>query len=285
MSILKDDAPKVQSHDLDKNSNGYTSLDEIINKIRTASANKKKWLRIFLNKEEKNKFEKEEYYKKNQSQKGYEEKSESVGIGDFDTSDLIVRNYALYKKLMMIVKALEGKGLARELNKVGLLSTNDKVMDVLRRLEDKDISELSEMQVKEAILESDLDERANLNQDLDNNGRDDKIDNALKRKYLSSIDDIRKDYRFDVSCQGSVPQAIEAFLESSGFEDSIRTAISIGGDSDTIGAITGSLSEAYYGIPMEIQDKVVPYLDDGLKKVVDCFYSNKAIFNSKAKNM
>ncbi len=198
MSILKDDAPKVQSHDLDKNSNGYTSLDEIINKIRTASVNKKKWLRIFLNKEEKNKFEKEEYYKKNQSQKGYEEKSEGVGIGDFDTSDLIVRNYALYKKLMMIVKALEGKGLARERNKVGLLSTNDKVMDVLRRLEDKDISELSEMQVKEAILESDLDERANLNQDLDNNGRDDKIDNALKRKYLSSIDDIRKDYERDL---------------------------------------------------------------------------------------
>ena len=108
-------------------------------------------------------------------------------------------------------------------------------------------------------------------------------DNYYKLNF--KIDDIRKDYRFDVSCQGSVPQAIEAFLESSSFEDSIRTAISIGGDSDTIGAITGSLSEAYYGIPMEIQDKVVFYLDDGLKKVVDGFYSNKSIFDSRTKNM
>jgi ADP-ribosylglycohydrolase len=61
-----------------------------------------------------------------------------------------------------------------------------------------------------------------------------------------SIDGIRESYIFDVSCQGSVPQAIVAFLESSGFEDAIRNAISIGGDSDTIAAITGGIAAAYY---------------------------------------
>ncbi|MDY6065206.1 MAG: ADP-ribosylglycohydrolase family protein [Finegoldia sp.] len=61
-----------------------------------------------------------------------------------------------------------------------------------------------------------------------------------------SLESIRPGYSFDVSCQGSVPQALVAFLESTDFEDSIRNAISIGGDSDTIGAITGSIALPYY---------------------------------------
>ena len=68
-----------------------------------------------------------------------------------------------------------------------------------------------------------------------------------------TLDGIRDDYRFDVSCQGSVPQAIMAFLESTSFEDAIRNAISVGGDSDTIAAICGGIAEAYYGIPTEIR--------------------------------
>ncbi len=64
-----------------------------------------------------------------------------------------------------------------------------------------------------------------------------------------ALDEIRPSYKFDVSCQGSVPQSITAFLESVDFEDAIRNAISIGGDSDTIAAITGSIAEAAYGIP------------------------------------
>ena len=59
-------------------------------------------------------------------------------------------------------------------------------------------------------------------------------------------DDIRETYEFDETCQGSVPEAIICFLESKDFEDAIRTAISIGGDSDTIAAMTGSITEAYY---------------------------------------
>lgn len=62
------------------------------------------------------------------------------------------------------------------------------------------------------------------------------------------INDIRAAYRFNETCQETVPQAIECFLESTSFEDVIRTAISLGGDSDTIAAITGAIADAYYGV-------------------------------------
>ncbi len=84
-----------------------------------------------------------------------------------------------------------------------------------------------------------------------------------------TLDEIRDDYRFDVSCQGSVPQAIEAFLESESFEDSIRNAVSIGGDSDTIGAITGGIAEAYYGVPEDMTYKAKEYLDSYLKDMLE----------------
>ena len=83
-----------------------------------------------------------------------------------------------------------------------------------------------------------------------------------------TLDEIRPTYRFDVSCQGSVPQAIIAFLESKDFEDAIRNAISLGGDSDTIAAITGSIAEAAYGIPNWIKEKALSYLDEPLKDVL-----------------
>jgi len=67
---------------------------------------------------------------------------------------------------------------------------------------------------------------------------------------------IRPDYKFDVSCQGTVPPAIQAFLESTSFEDTIRNAISLGGDSDTVAAITGAIAEAYYGIPDEMREHI-----------------------------
>lgn len=76
-----------------------------------------------------------------------------------------------------------------------------------------------------------------------------------------TIDKIRDDYQFDVSCQGSVPVALEAFFESTDFEDAIRTAISVGGDSDTIAAMTGAIAEAFYGVPEELIDLAIDYLD------------------------
>ena len=83
-----------------------------------------------------------------------------------------------------------------------------------------------------------------------------------------SLDEIRKNYEFDETCQGSVPQAIVAFLESTDFEDAIRNAISIGGDSDTIAAITGSIAEAAYGISEDMKEMALSYLDEPLKDVL-----------------
>jgi ADP-ribosylglycohydrolase len=83
------------------------------------------------------------------------------------------------------------------------------------------------------------------------------------------IDEIRVSYRFDETCQGTVPQAIEAFLESTSFEDAIRTAISLGGDSDTLAAITGGIAEAYYGVPEDIEARARGYLDDELRPIYD----------------
>ena len=82
------------------------------------------------------------------------------------------------------------------------------------------------------------------------------------------LDDIRNNYTFDVSCQGTVPQAFEAFFESTSFEDAIRNAISIGGDSDTIAAITGGIAEAYYGIPNSIRKKALTFLDQKLLSIL-----------------
>lgn len=82
-----------------------------------------------------------------------------------------------------------------------------------------------------------------------------------------SLNEIRPVYYFNATCQGTVPQAIIAFLESTDFEDAIRNAVSLGGDSDTLAAITGSMAEAAYGIPDWIQDKACSYLDKPLKDV------------------
>lgn len=87
-----------------------------------------------------------------------------------------------------------------------------------------------------------------------------------------TLDEIRDSYKFDETCQGSVPQAFEAFFESVNFEDAIRNAISIGGDSDTIAAITGSIAEAYYGVPEWMIKKVKGlYLPNYLIDVAEDF--------------
>lgn len=87
------------------------------------------------------------------------------------------------------------------------------------------------------------------------------------------LDSIRDWYRFDVTCQGSVPQAIIAFLEAKDFEDAIRNAISIGGDSDTIACITGSIAEAKFGVPDHLKDYVKTKLDEFLYSTVSRYYT------------
>ncbi len=93
--------------------------------------------------------------------------------------------------------------------------------------------------------------------------------------------DIRASYTFDVSCQGSVPQALEAFFESTSFEDAIRNAISIGGDSDTIAAITGGIAEAYYGIPADIRKLALTFLDAKQLEILNAFESRYGIVLEK----
>ncbi len=86
-----------------------------------------------------------------------------------------------------------------------------------------------------------------------------------------TLDEIRESYRFNETCQDTVPQALEAFLESVDFEDAIRNAISVGGDSDTLAAITGGLAEAYYGIPRALREQAMTYLDPELCDIVEAF--------------
>lgn len=82
-----------------------------------------------------------------------------------------------------------------------------------------------------------------------------------------TCDEIRPDYEFDVSCQGSVPQAITAFLDGESWEDVVRTAVSLGGDSDTIGAMAGSIAEGFYGIPDELVSLCLKKLPEDLANV------------------
>ncbi|MDR2855359.1 MAG: ADP-ribosylglycohydrolase family protein [Methanomicrobiales archaeon] len=99
----------------------------------------------------------------------------------------------------------------------------------------------------------------------------DEIRDYVHKNYYPmnfTLDSIRERYEYSVTCQNTVPQAIMAFLESTDFEDAIRNAISIGGDSDTLAAITGAIAEAYYGIPLEMRRQAVLFLDEQLLKIL-----------------
>jgi ADP-ribosylglycohydrolase len=83
------------------------------------------------------------------------------------------------------------------------------------------------------------------------------------------MDQLREHYSFDVSCQGTVPPALIAFLASTGYEDAVRKAISLGGDSDTLACITGGVAQAFYGgVPAQIKLETLKRLDKHLKGVV-----------------
>lgn len=97
------------------------------------------------------------------------------------------------------------------------------------------------------------------------------IQNTFGYNLGRTIDDIRPRYLFDATCPGSVPEAITAFLESDNYEDAVRKAISLGGDSDTIACMAGGIAEAFYGVPDYIRTRVLKELDDRLKIIVDTF--------------
>jgi ADP-ribosylglycohydrolase len=96
-----------------------------------------------------------------------------------------------------------------------------------------------------------------------------------------TCDEIRADYSFDESCQGTVPEAVISFLESTDYEDAIRLAVSLGGDSDTLACITGGIAEAYYGgVPSNLAAKALSLLPDELIGVIAQF---SAKYRSKLK--
>lgn len=91
-------------------------------------------------------------------------------------------------------------------------------------------------------------------------------------KLSRTCDEIRPAYEFNETCQRTVPEALTAFFESTDFEDAIRTGISLGGDSDTLACITGSVAEAFYGgVPPEIERETLSRLDAPLRDVVTLF--------------
>lgn len=91
------------------------------------------------------------------------------------------------------------------------------------------------------------------------------IKRYVEENYYSldfTLDRLRPNYCFDVTCQGTVPPAIVCFLEGQDYEDTVRNAISLGGDGDTLAAIAGSIAEAYFGIPEDLQEKILTYMED-----------------------
>lgn len=103
-----------------------------------------------------------------------------------------------------------------------------------------------------------------------------------------SCDEIRPTYHHVESCQETVPQAIIAFLESTGFEDALRVAVSLGGDSDTLAAITGSIAEAFYGVPEELRQecrkRLTPELSEILRRWESALYNEKYVVEFEIEN-
>ena len=93
-----------------------------------------------------------------------------------------------------------------------------------------------------------------------------------------TLDRIRPSYGFDVSCQGTVPEAIICFLESESYEDAVRNAVSLGGDADTLACICGGIAEAYYGpVPADIVQGVKTVLPPDLWAIIEKFYRTYSV--------
>jgi len=103
------------------------------------------------------------------------------------------------------------------------------------------------------------------------------IENEFHYDLNRTLDEIRPSYHMDETCQKTVPEAIIAFLEAKDFEDAIRNAVSLGGDTDTLGAITGSIAEAYYGIPEWLMTECRKRINRDMRVVLDDF--NDALSN------
>ena len=100
------------------------------------------------------------------------------------------------------------------------------------------------------------------------------VEGTFNYDLHQKLDEIRPDYNFDETCQGSVPQSIIAFLESEDYEDAVRKAVSLGGDADTMACIAGGIAEAFYGdVPKHIISVIRDVLDADLIDIIDSFYA------------
>ncbi|MEL6816665.1 MAG: ADP-ribosylglycohydrolase family protein, partial [Cyanobacteria bacterium J06598_3] len=98
------------------------------------------------------------------------------------------------------------------------------------------------------------------------------IESTFGYDLSRTIEQIRPNYRFDVSCQGSVPEAMIAFLDATDFEDAIRNAVSLGGDTDTMACIAGAIAEAFYGgVPDAIAQATLAQLTEPLRQTTLAF--------------
>ena len=111
----------------------------------------------------------------------------------------------------------------------------------------------------------------------------DAVVNPANRQYVEqtfgydlscTCDEIRPYYCHVETCQQTVPEAIIAFLESTGFEDALRNAVSLGGDSDTLACITGGIAEAFYGMPQELRDETLKRLPEDIREGYELFRWN-----------
>lgn len=117
-------------------------------------------------------------------------------------------------------------------------------------------------------------------------GIKDSIERLFGYDLNTRLDDMRPTYEFDVSCQGTVPPAIIAFLESQDYEDAVRKAISLGGDADTLACITGGIAEAFYGrVPTPIAQRALDLLDPRLRAVALTFCGLHGIPTADAASM
>ena len=106
----------------------------------------------------------------------------------------------------------------------------------------------------------------------------------IKNNYFDldyDLEYLQHNYKFTSSAIDSVPQAIFCFMKSDSFENAIRTSLSIGGDADTIACITGSLAEAYYGVPEYLKEEVIKYIPDYMKEILSIYYKKEKVLCKK----
>lgn len=101
------------------------------------------------------------------------------------------------------------------------------------------------------------------------------IDKEFKYDYSESLDDMRNRHEHIETCMDSLPKALRSFFDANSYEDAIRNAVSLGGDTDTLAAITGAMAEAFYGIPENLKELVYSYIPSDFIEVIDNFYLKK----------